>query len=36
MVNEEKELFKFVNNSKYRTKVIDRIHKEKDCEYEKK
>ena len=36
MVNEEKELFKFVNNPKYRTKVIDRIHKEKDCEYEKK
>ena len=36
MVDEEKELFKFVNNPKYRTKVIDRIHKEKDCEYEKK
>lgn len=29
MSNEEKELFKFVNNPKYREKVIARIHKEK-------
>ena len=36
MVNEEKELFKFVNNPKYRAKVIDRIHKERDREHEKK
>lgn len=33
MSNEEKELFKFVNNPKYREKVIARIHKEKDYEY---
>lgn len=36
MANEEKELFKFVNNPKYRDKVIARIHKEKDNEYNRR
>lgn len=36
MANEEKELFKFLNNPKYREKVIARIHKEKDNEYNRR
>lgn len=36
MANEEKELFKFVNDPRYREKVIARIHKEKDNEYNKR
>lgn len=36
MANEEKELFKFVNNPKYRDKVIARMHKEKDNEYNRR
>lgn len=36
VANEEKELFKFVNNPKYREKVIARIHKEKDNEYNRR
>lgn len=33
--NEEKELFKFVNNPRYREKIINRIHNKKDDEYYK-
>lgn len=36
MANEEKELFKFVNDAKYRKRVIARIHKEKDNEYNRR
>ncbi|MCR5793119.1 MAG: hypothetical protein K6G65_08115 [Lachnospiraceae bacterium] len=36
MANDKKELFKFVNNPKYRDKVIARIHKEADSAYSKK
>lgn len=36
MVNEDKELFKFVNDPKYREKVIARIHREKDAEYNRR
>lgn len=36
MANEEKELFKFVNDPRYREKVIARIHKEKDNEYNRR
>lgn len=36
MANEEKELFKFVNDAKYRERVIARIHKEKDNEYNRR
>ena len=36
MANEEKELFKFQNDSKYREKVIARIHKEEDHEYDRR
>lgn len=31
-----KELYKFQNNPKYRKKVINKIHKEQDNEYNKK
>ena len=33
MANEEKELYKFVNNPQYREKVIAKIHKNDDNEY---
>ena len=36
MAKEEKELFKFVNDPKYRDKVIARIHREKDNEYNRR
>lgn len=36
MANEEKELFKFVNDSKYREKVTVRVHKEQDIQYNKR
>ncbi|MDY5180486.1 hypothetical protein [Butyribacter sp.] len=36
MANTDKELFKFVNDPKYREKVINRIHKEEDHEYAKR
>lgn len=36
MANEEKELFKFLNNPKYREKVIAGIHKGKDNEYNRR
>lgn len=35
MANEEKELHKFVYNPKYREKVIARVHKERDKQYNK-
>lgn len=35
MANEEKELYKFVNNPKYREKIITKIHNDADYEYEK-
>lgn len=36
MANEEKELFKFINDPKYREKVIQRVHKEQDALYNKR
>lgn len=36
MANEEKELFKFVNEPKYRDKVIAKIHKNEDAAYDKR
>lgn len=36
MVDENKELVKFLNNPKYRKKVIDRIHKDEDKAYDKR
>ena len=36
MANEEKELYKFVNNPQYREKVIAKIHKNDDNEYNKR
>lgn len=36
MANEEKELSKFLNDPKYREKVIARIHKEDDNEYDRR
>lgn len=36
MANEEKELYKFVNDPKYRDKVIAKIHKNDDNAYNKK
>lgn len=36
MANEEKELFKFVNDPKYREKVINKIHKDMDREYDRR
>ena len=36
MANEEKELYKFVNNPKYRSKVIAKIHKNSDNAYNKR
>ena len=36
MVNDEKELFKFLNDPKYREKVINRIHKDEDKEYDRR
>ena len=35
MANEERELYKFVNDSKYRDKVIAKIHKNDDNAYTK-
>ena len=35
MANEEKELYKFVNDPKYRSKVIAKIHKNSDNAYNK-
>jgi len=34
MANEEKELYKFVNDPKYRSKVIAKIHKNSDNAYQ--
>ena len=36
MANEERELYKFVNDSKYRDKVIAKIHKNDDNAYNKR
>lgn len=36
MANEEKELYKFVNDPKYRSKVIAKIHKNSDNAYNKR
>ena len=36
MANEEKELYKFVNDPKYRSKVIATIHKNSDNAYNKR
>lgn len=36
MANEGKELYRFVNEPKYRQKIIGRIHKEQDRQYEKR
>ncbi len=36
MANEERELYKFVNDPKYRDKVIAKIHKNDDNAYNKR
>lgn len=36
MANEEKELYKFMNDPKYRSKVIAKIHKNSDNAYNKR
>ena len=36
MANEEKELYKFVNDPKYRDKIIAKIHKDDDNAYNKR
>ena len=36
MANEEKELYKFVNDSKYRDKVIAKLHRNEDAAYDKR
>ena len=35
-MDESKELMKFVSNPKYREKVIAKVHREKDKEYNKR
>lgn len=36
MVNEEKELFKFINDPNYRGKIIEKIHRAEDKAYDKR
>ena len=36
MANEEKELYKFINDSKYRDKVIAKLHRNEDAAYDKR